>query len=113
MLERLMSDRKVTLRYLRAGLDIADFRLYLYPYQKYTHLKIPREQAFSRWERAYARRGYATLPVEVFENYHRQHHLGPSHEAEEMTEDIKPLLVKRAPGQEPVYYADEYGFSKS
>ncbi|MGB8958663.1 MAG: hypothetical protein WCC00_06580 [Candidatus Aminicenantales bacterium] len=112
MLERLISDRKVILRYLRAGLDIADYRIAKYAFRKYEHLKIPREQAFSKWEREYARRGYATLPIGLFENYHNRH-LGLTHETEMIADaDIKPFLVKRAPGQEPVYYADEDVYSE-
>jgi len=111
MLERLMFDRQVILRYLRAGLDIADYRIAKWTMSTYEHLKVPLERAFRRWEREYARRGYVTLPLKLFEHYRHQHHF-PQERIMIQDEGIKPLLVKRAPGQEPVYYADEYGFSE-
>ena len=106
MLERLLADKKVTLNYLHAGLDIADYTAAKYQFAKYEHLKIPREQAFSKWEREYARRGYATLPIEVF-HYYRDMHFNMCDATQMITDEkIKPLLfVKRAKGEEPVFYA--------
>ena len=113
MLERLLSDKKVTLKYLHAGLDIADYYAAKWQYSTYEHLKLPREQAFSRWEREYARRGFVTLPLEVF-HFFRERHFNVQG-AEQMIDDeeVKPLIrLKRPRGAPPVYYAEKEGYDR-
>ena len=106
MLERLLTDRQVTLKYLKAGLDMAET-------EAMQHRPNYRQNArqYAKWEREYSRRGFATLPFAIFSDYYYSKY-GTINENGMMADNRLMIGYKRNPGDKPVLYAERRGYTK-